>query len=58
MGDVDTEETFTHTMAGVLKNFAGESDQMVGIDPERSIDVSDKRHSLMGQQTLNAQIRR
>jgi hypothetical protein len=45
-------------MAGVLKSFAGESDQMLGIDPEWSIDVSDKRHSLTGQQALNAVIRR
>jgi hypothetical protein len=45
-------------MAGVLKNFAGESDQMVGINPERHIDFSDERHLLTDQQTLNAVIQR
>jgi len=53
-----TEETFTYTMAGALKSFASESDQMAEIDPARSVDVSDKRHSLTYQQTLNTVIRR
>jgi hypothetical protein len=40
------------------KETLSERSRLAALDPERSIDVSDNRHSLTYKQTLNAVIRR